>query len=83
MIILVKLSPREAEVLDLFDRGLLYKQIAARLHISQHTVIEYRDRILVKTLVNFLDAKAVGYPETRILHKVSMRQASYLRRQPA
>ncbi len=69
-------------MLALHDRGFLYKQIAARLHISQHTVIEYRDRILVKTLVNFLDAKAMGYPSGPILHKVSMRQAVYLRRQP-
>jgi len=66
MTVLVPLSPREIEVLTLFDRGLLYKEIAGKLHISLGTVMEYRDRIVVKSLVN--------------AHRVSMRRVAWLRR---
>lgn len=34
----VPLTPREVEVLRLQAEGLAYKQIAARLHVSEHTV---------------------------------------------
>jgi DNA-binding NarL/FixJ family response regulator len=34
----VKLSPREAEILNLLAKGRLEKQIAGELEISQHTV---------------------------------------------
>lgn len=60
------LSPREIEVLELYERGLTYKEIAQALGISVHTVTSYRDRILVKTLVNS--------------RPVTMRRAAWLRR---
>jgi len=66
MTVLATLSPRELEVLTLFDRGFLYKEIACKLHISLGTVMEYRDRIVVKSLVN--------------THRVSMRRVAWLRR---
>ncbi len=47
---MLPLSPREKEVLDLFDRGGSYKTIAASLGVSVHTVKSYCDRIIIKTL---------------------------------
>jgi DNA-binding NarL/FixJ family response regulator len=35
------LTPREVEVLKLQAHGLLYKEIAAKLHVSEHTVHNY------------------------------------------
>ncbi len=32
------LTPREKEILELQARGLLYKEIAVKLHVSEHTV---------------------------------------------
>jgi DNA-binding NarL/FixJ family response regulator len=66
MTTLAQLSPRETEVLQLFDRGFLYKDIADKLHISVGSVMEYRERIVLKSLVK--------------AHRVSMRRVAWLRR---
>jgi DNA-binding CsgD family transcriptional regulator len=47
---LLPLSGREREVLDLFDQGLSYKEIADRLQISPHTVRTHAREVIVKTL---------------------------------
>ncbi len=44
-----KLSTRESEVLELFDQGLAYKEVASRLGLSLGTVLEYRERIVEKS----------------------------------
>jgi DNA-binding NarL/FixJ family response regulator len=36
--IVFTLTPRELEVLKLQARGFIYKEIAAKLHLSEHTV---------------------------------------------
>lgn len=47
---LPSLSTREKEVLALFDQGLSYKEIAARLKISIHTVRTHARMVIVKTM---------------------------------
>jgi two-component system response regulator NreC len=42
------LTPREREVLPLLARGLTYKQVGERLHVSQRTVETYRRRLATK-----------------------------------
>jgi len=42
------LSDRELEVMKLIAGGVSLVQIAARLHLSPHTVTTYRSRILTK-----------------------------------
>ena len=44
----VELSPREREVLEALAQGLAYKQIAAQLEVSIHTVRNYIRRIYEK-----------------------------------
>ena len=48
------LSPREREVMDLLATGLMNKQIAERLELSQVTVKMHRAQILQKLEVNTL-----------------------------
>jgi RNA polymerase sigma factor (sigma-70 family) len=43
-----ELTPREREVLQLIARGYLYKEIAARLHISVKTVESHVSSVLRK-----------------------------------
>jgi len=64
------LSPRESEVLSLFDQGLELKEIAGRLGLSIHSVVTYAKRIAEKTF------EADGKP------CCSLRRAAWLRRQP-
>ena len=42
------LSEREMQVLDLLSRGLMYKEIAAKLHISLDTVRSHVSAIYAK-----------------------------------
>jgi len=45
----LRLSPREAAVLALYDQGLLRKQIGGRLGMSESAVKKHVHRILVKS----------------------------------
>ncbi len=47
-----KLTPREAEVMDLIVSGRTQKQIAAELDISVQTAAKHRTRVLDKLSVN-------------------------------
>lgn len=47
---MLNLSPREKEVLALFDQGLSYKEIADRLQISPHTVRTHAREVIAKTV---------------------------------
>lgn len=42
------LTPREKEILQLISEGLTSAEISSRLFLSLHTVINYRDNILLK-----------------------------------
>lgn len=42
------LTPREKEILQLIAEGLTSAEISTRLFLSHHTVINYRDNILLK-----------------------------------
>ena len=42
------LTPRESEIFALIGEGLSSKEIATRLHLSEHTVQEHRKRIAAK-----------------------------------
>lgn len=53
---LLSVSARELEVLQCIARGLTSHQIAAELHISQHTVLSHRKSLLLK-----LDAKNTAH----------------------
>ena len=56
-----ELSPREAEVLQLLFLGLLNKEIAARLEISEHTVKYHVSSILTKLgVANRVEAIRAG-----------------------
>jgi DNA-binding NarL/FixJ family response regulator len=66
MIVLFPLSPRESEVLKLRDSGLLWKEVAARLHISLSTVMTHRNRIALKTLV---DQRQVAFGRVAALRR--------------
>jgi FixJ family two-component response regulator len=62
------LTPREREVFELVARGLLNKQIAARLKISLGTVKAHRGRLVRKLAVTTVAelvrlADRVGYPD--------------------
>jgi DNA-binding NarL/FixJ family response regulator len=46
------LSPREREVMELMAEGLTNKEIAARLTLSVHTIVEYVSDIYGKLHVN-------------------------------
>jgi DNA-binding NarL/FixJ family response regulator len=56
-----QLSDREKQVLDLLVQGLLYKQIAAQLGISQATVRTYAQRIYEKLQVHTRTEAVVKY----------------------
>jgi len=70
----IALTAREADVLQRYIRGELYKEIAVALKISLATVMEHRDRIVLKTLINgcrlnmrqvgWLRGVAFGFPVT-------------------
>jgi DNA-binding CsgD family transcriptional regulator len=47
------LSPRETEILQFIEQGLLSKEISERLRISVHTVNTHRQRILEKLNDNY------------------------------
>jgi DNA-binding CsgD family transcriptional regulator len=51
---MIALSEREREVLELFDQGKSYKEIATVLGISVHTVKAYGERIIIKTVATSL-----------------------------
>ena len=57
----VRLSEREEQVLNLLVQGLLYKQIADRLAISQTTVRTYAQRIYEKLQVHTRTEAVVKY----------------------
>ena len=61
-----RLSPREREVLDLIVEGLLNKQVADRLNVSELTVKTHRAHIMEKTGAESLAALA------RIYERVSL-----------
>ena len=46
------ISPREYEVLELISNGLITKEIAAKLHISDSTVITHRKHLITKLNVH-------------------------------
>ena len=56
-----ELTPREREVLQLIARGYMYKEIAARLHLSVKTVESHVSNVLRKLqLSTQARARAVG-----------------------
>jgi NarL family two-component system response regulator YdfI len=56
-----ELSPRETEVLQLLSLGLLNKEIAARLEISEHTVKYHISSIFSKPdVANRVEAVRAG-----------------------
>jgi DNA-binding NarL/FixJ family response regulator len=52
------LSPREREILTMYARGLIGKQIADQLNMSEHTVNDRRRAIARKLGVNLWAACA-------------------------
>jgi DNA-binding NarL/FixJ family response regulator len=46
--VFAKLTPREREVLQLIARGYMYKEIAARLHLSVKTIEAHVSSVLRK-----------------------------------
>lgn|SRR6185312_5028388 len=69
------LTPKETRVLELFDQGKSWKQIAAILNISIFTAREYARRIIAKTFtVEMLARFSVNEAERNI------RGAAHLRR---
>lgn len=58
------LTPRERDVAALVARGLAYKDVAARLHISDHTVKNHLRRIYDKLDINSRVELAVHGAET-------------------
>lgn len=48
------LSPRELEIIDLVCKGFSSKEIAAKLYLSEHTVLTHRKNISKKTYTNNL-----------------------------
>jgi DNA-binding NarL/FixJ family response regulator len=56
------LTPREVEVLKLQAQGLLYKEIAATLHVSEHTVHNHlyspRQKLHVHNAIEAINAAA-------------------------
>jgi hypothetical protein len=69
------LTPIELRVLELFDQGKTYKQIADLLSISIHTAREYCRRIIAKTFtVDMLSRISTGDVERNI------RGAAHVRR---
>lgn len=58
------LSAREAEIFALIGEGLLTKEIAGRLHISEHTVQTHRKRIARK-----LGTSGMGILQQAIQHR--------------
>jgi LuxR family transcriptional regulator, maltose regulon positive regulatory protein len=63
---LLPLSPRETEILRLTDEGKSYKEIAAQLGISIHTVKTHTKRILVKTAAVCLSQAAFRIGGARV-----------------
>lgn len=55
---LLNLSDREKEVLQLWEQGLSYKEIGTGLKISEHTVKTYCQRIILKTYCNSMRVAA-------------------------
>jgi DNA-binding NarL/FixJ family response regulator len=51
---MLELSPREKEILQLYETGLEQKEIATRLGLSPHTVHTHARRIIAKTLATSL-----------------------------
>lgn len=48
---IVKLSPREMEVLDLISLGFTTKQISIQLYVSDNTILTHRKKLLSKLSV--------------------------------
>ena len=42
------ISPREIEVLNLLCKGMIAKEIATQLYISQHTVVSHPKNLITK-----------------------------------
>ena len=57
-----ELTPREREVLQLIARGYLYKEIAARLHISVKTVESHVSSVLRSAALDAPRADPLGDP---------------------
>lgn len=72
-----ELSAREADVLKLIALGLMNKQIAAELSISQHTVVSHRKNIIKKLGINSIS----GLTVYAILHGII--SASDLQQSPS
>lgn len=49
---MLPLTPTEKRLVELYDQGLSYKEIAARLDISVNTAKTHARRIILKTLAN-------------------------------
>lgn len=58
---LMKLTPREEEVLGLLSRGLLYKEIAEELYISKETVHNHLRKVYEKLQVRSRTEAVVRY----------------------
>lgn len=60
------LSPREAEIFALIGEGLTSKEIASRLHLSEHTVQTHRKRIAAKLGTNGTELSHRAITQRRI-----------------
>lgn len=69
------LTPNETRVLDLFDQGKSWKQIAHTLHISIHTARDYGRRIIAKTFTVEMLAKLEAIDAEK-----NIRGAAHIRR---
>jgi DNA-binding CsgD family transcriptional regulator len=56
-----RLSPREAEVLEMAAQGLTNQEVAARLHVTAHAVKFHLSAIYRKLGVNNRTEAAVAY----------------------
>jgi DNA-binding CsgD family transcriptional regulator len=61
------LSTREIEVLRLLSQGLINKEIADKLHISLHTVISHRKKIMEKLSIKTISGLTAYAVKNRIV----------------
>ena len=57
---MAELTPRQQEILDLVSQGLIYKEVAQRLHLSEKTIKYHMGQILEKLHVENR-AQAIAY----------------------